>query len=204
MPPSVFIVADDREAGSGVVAALQREDEVEVTVQRLALGDYRVADRLLFERKTLLDLVASIRDGRFFRQAVRLAKASEAAALILEGTGRDLAASGMRREALQGALIHATLFLDLPLLRAKTPAETARLMCYAARQHRRLATGALLRPDRREEVLTGVRPAPARRPKGKRRMQLYLLQGLPGVGPKRAERLLNAFGSVEEIGRAHV
>jgi hypothetical protein len=31
-------------------------------------------------------------------------------------------------------------------------------------------------------VLSGVRPVPVRRPKGKRRAQLYLLQGLSGVG----------------------
>jgi Fanconi anemia group M protein len=28
---------------------------------------------------------------------------------------------------------------------------------------------------------------------------LYVLQGLPGVGPTRAERLLAAFGSVENV-----
>lgn len=190
MQTPISIVADDREAENGVLAALRHEEDVTVTVRRLALGDYRVADRLLFERKTLLDLMISIRDGRLFRQAARLARASEAAALILEGTARDLAESGMQRKAVQGALVHVTLFLGLPLLRSKTPAETARLMCYAARQRRRLAKGTL------------PRTTPGRRPRGKRRAQLYLLQGLPGVGPKRAERLLNALGSIEAVVQA--
>ena len=35
------------------------------------------------------------------------------------------------------------------------------------------------------------------RPKSKRRRQLFILQGLPGVGPERAERLLARFGRVE-------
>jgi len=36
------------------------------------------------------------------------------------------------------------------------------------------------------------------RPKNKRKRQLFILQGLPGVGPERAERLLARFGSVED------
>ncbi len=35
------------------------------------------------------------------------------------------------------------------------------------------------------------------RPKGRRKIQLFILQGLPGIGPERADRLLDRFGSVE-------
>jgi ERCC4-type nuclease len=30
-------------------------------------------------------------------------------------------------------------------------------------------------------------------------LQLYVLQGLPGIGPERAERLLTQFGGVEAV-----
>jgi ERCC4-type nuclease len=36
-------------------------------------------------------------------------------------------------------------------------------------------------------------------PKGKRRRQIYILQGLPGIGRERAIRLLDKFGSVEAV-----
>ncbi|MCG8379855.1 MAG: helix-hairpin-helix domain-containing protein [Proteobacteria bacterium] len=183
------VVVDDREVGSGAVAALRRVDEVDVVVQRLAVGDYAWDGRLLFERTRLIDLAASLKDGRLLRQACRLAAAPMRGVVILEGTTRDLAASGMRREAIQGALISITVMLGLPLLRAKDPEESARLMYYAARQRRTLG-GAAARE-------THPRPLPARRPKGKRRTQLYILQGVPGVGPRRARRLLERFGSVE-------
>lgn len=58
-------------------------------------------------------------------------------------------------------------------------------MVYAARQARAWSTGAL--------------PRRTRRPKGKRRAQLQMLQGLPGIGPGRAGRLLDTFGSVEAV-----
>ena len=183
----VHVVADDREDESGVPAALAERNGVTLTGDRLSVGDYLVDGWPRAERKTLPDLTRSIADGRLFRQASRLVSASQRAVVILEGTARDLADSDMRREAIQGALLTLTLKLDVSLLRAKTPDETARLLVYAARQLRRT-------PD--EAV---PRTAGGRRPSGKRKTQLYVLQGLPGVGPTRAERLLEAFGNVEEV-----
>jgi len=184
---SITVVADDREAGSGVPAALAEMDDVRLTVDRLSLGDYLVDDWLRIERKTLTDLAVSIADGRLFRQASRLVSASQRAVVILEGTASDLSDSDMHREAIQGALLTLTLKLDVSLLRAKTPDETARLLVYAARQMRRTQDGAVPRAS------GGTRPS------GKRKTQLYVLQGLPGVGPARAQRLLAAFGSVEAV-----
>ena len=45
-------------------------------------------------------------------------------------------------------------------------------------------------------------PRPGYRPKTKKGRQLYILQGLPGVGHERALRLLEKFGSVEGVMRA--
>jgi len=190
MEEETSVVVDDRELGSGVVEILNRRCGVRVQVERLPLGDYRIDDALLVERKTLRDLVASIKDGRLFRQGCRLAGASLWPALILEGTGRDLDSSGMRREAIQGALVTLSVFLGIPLLRSMNPEETASIMLLAARQHRRLTGGPL--------------PRRGRRPRGKYRVQARVLQGLPGVGPERARRLLDRFGSLEAVLTANV
>ncbi|MCP4699213.1 MAG: nuclease [Gammaproteobacteria bacterium] len=184
--------ADDRERGSGVIEEWQSRTDVIVTVERLPLGDYAVDNLLLFERKTLPDLAASIKDGRVFQQACRLAASSVRGVLILEGVSADLAKSGMRREAIQGTLIHITLFLGIPLLRAKNPQESAHLMLYAARQARAFT----------DQAAT-ARHFPGKRPRGKRKTQLHLLQGLPGIGPERARILLDAFGSVEAVFKAN-
>ena len=182
---TVHVRADHREIGSGTVVALRAMPDVTVSVVSLSLGDYEVDGRLLFERKALPDLVASIKDGRLFRQTQRLASCSTTSVVVLEGTSRDLAGSGMSREAIQGALITVTLVFGIPLLRSLSPEESARLMIYAAKQLRAIADGGL--------------PRKGTRPKGKRHTQLHILQGLPGVGPERARRLLEALDSAEAV-----
>ena len=184
MPP-IEIIADDREQKSNVIRHLQDIDGVSFHIRRLKLGDYQAANRIVFERKTLKDFSISIIDGRFFKQMTRLANTSLKGVLILEGTGKDLAETNMQREAIQGALITASLILGIPLLRSKDPGETARLMVYAARQVLAVAAGGLHRPGYR--------------PKSKPKRQLYILQGLPGIGPERARRLLKTFGGVEGV-----
>ncbi|MFQ5345780.1 MAG: ERCC4 domain-containing protein [Mariprofundus sp.] len=179
------IVVDDRETRCGIMDILDTIEPVSVTVARLTIGDYEVDGKLLFERKTLIDLATSIKDGRIFKQGRKLAQSDRRGIMILEGTSQDLAASGMRREAIQGALITLTVFLGIPLLRSRNLQETARLIVYTARQNQSIASGALHRH--------GVRPH------GKRKTQLHILQGLPGIGPERAAALLDQFGSVEAV-----
>ncbi len=181
----IRIVVDDREQRSGMVEILATTESVSVSINRLACGDYEVDDKLLFERKALTDLAVSIKDGRLFRQAYRLAQSHKRGIIILEGTGRDLASSHMRREAVQGALISLTVFLGIPLLRSRNLQESARLMLYTALQNRAVASSAL--------------PRHGMRPRGKRKTQLHILQSIPGVGPERACTLLDSFGSVEAV-----
>lgn len=184
------VTADDREMKSGVIEALRSMENVRVEVERLALGDYRVDDRVLFERKTVPDFAVSLVDGRLFEQACRLASSPYRAVMILEGTAGDFSGCGVRREAIQGAIITLTVMLDLPLLRSMDAAETARLIRYTGEQFERSAKGAV--------------PRPGYRPKGKRKRQLFVLQGLPGIGSKRAEKLLDAFGTIESVIKADV
>jgi ERCC4-type nuclease len=182
---TIKVVADDRERHSEVIPFLKAMTFVNLDVRRLSVGDYRVDNQLIFERKTLPDFSRSIADGRLFRQMKRLVNGDAKGVLILEGSGRDLPEVTVRREALQGALIFVSLTLGIPVLRAMNADETARLMCYAARQCR-----------------AAFKPAPSRRlpgPTNRRRCQLHVLQGLPGIGPEKAALLLEAFGSVESV-----
>lgn len=182
---SIPIIVDDREQQSPVVSALAEYEGVELSARRLTVGDYWVNQQLLFERKTLPDLMQSIIDGRLFRQAIRLASSDSSPILVLEGTHYDPEAPAVSREAVQGALISISLILGIPVLRSLSSQETAWLMLCADKQVRRIIEGGIHRPGYR--------------PKGRRKRQLFILQGLPGIGRDKAELLLEVFGSVEKV-----
>jgi ERCC4-type nuclease len=179
----INIVADDRERKSDVIKSLSGIENVDVCIRRLSIGDYQIGDRVIVERKTLKDYAISIIDGRLFKQMIRLASANPMGVLILEGTASDIVEIGMTREAMQGELITVSLILGIPVLRSKDTSETARLIVYIGRQLELIASGGVHRHGYR--------------PKNKRKRQLFILQGLPGIGPEKADRLLDSFGSVE-------
>jgi len=181
----VHIVADDRERKSDVIESLLKIENVEVDIRRLSLGDYQIDHRVIVERKTLNDFAISIIDGRLFKQILCLANSNFKGVLLIEGTAADTADIGMTREAMQGALVTVSLILGIPILRSKDPSETARLILYIGHQIESITKGGVQRHGYQ--------------PKGIRYRQLYILQGLPGVGRERADRLLDRFGSVEAV-----
>ena len=122
------VVADDREVCTDVVQHLRARPDCEVMIRRLPLGDYEIGGRMLLERKCWPDLVASIVDGRLFRQACRLAGSRLNTALLLEGSEDDVAECAMTREAIQGALISVSVILGIPVLRSRDAEESARII----------------------------------------------------------------------------
>lgn len=187
----VRIIADDRERSAGVIQALDAMEDVQLSIERLSLGDYVVENGLLVERKTVLDLGLSIRDGRLFEQAGRLSRAAAMRpCLIVEGAAEDFDRAAISRPALQGALITATLNFGLPILYSNEPAETARLLRIAARQLRRRQS----RGPERFCSKTG----------SDRRLRMLMLEAVPDVGPVRAAALVDGFGTIEAIATASV
>ena len=181
----IQITADDRESKSKVIDSLSEIENVAVRIRRLPLGDYRIGNRVIVERKTLKDFAISIVDGRLFRQMIALANSTSQGVLILEGTAADTVNLKMTRESMQGALINVSLILGIPVLRSKNISETANLIVYIGRQFEKMTRAGLQRHGYR--------------PKGYRKRQLFVLQGLPGIGPEKAGRLLDRFGSVEAV-----
>jgi len=179
----VQVVVDDRERSSGVVLELEKLSRVVVKIEHLSLGDYCIDGAVLIERKTAADFAQSLIDGRLFGQAVRMAASSMRPAYILEGSSAEWFGLGVSREALQGALVTLMLIFDVPVFRSSDPAESARLILYIGSQLVRL----------RDSEYVPYRQAKAKR---KKTRQLRVLQSLPGVGPDRAKRLLERFGTV--------
>jgi Fanconi anemia group M protein len=184
-PPGVDIVADSREGPSETFAVLRARPDVALTVATLRYGDYSIAGRLSFERKTAEDLGRSIIDGRLFRQMSALRRHAQRPVLLVEGLQPLSAPSGVPWHAVRGALVSVGVAFGVPILSADGPEESAEIMVTAARQLARTTSLAHVRPGYR--------------PKGWRRRALFILQGLPWVGPGRAAALLDAFGSVAAV-----
>lgn len=183
------IKVDHRESNENLLSTLRQEKNIHLEICRLSLGDYQVEDFLLVERKTIHDLYVSIVDGRWFRQAKQLSSHPIQPMLILEGTSTKFHSMGMKREAVQGALISLSLMFKIPLIRSRSPQETAKLILYAAKQIRSI----------------GSHPGPVRHfpfshhKKDKDKRQIHVLQGFPGIGPTRARLLLERYGSLKEV-----
>jgi DNA excision repair protein ERCC-4 len=179
---NVFI--DDREPGQ-FVKLFRDAGASSVNVERLKVGDFLVNQRWVFERKTINDLCVSLVDGRLFRQACNMLKFSAIPIFILQGGLKDALKSSVSRESLQGALITLSVFFNIPVLRALDSVEVVKLINYTVVQECRFNKGLVHR--------FGYRP------KRLKSQQLFLLQGLPGIGRQKAEKLLEVFGCVQAV-----
>jgi len=182
---SFIIRVDFRENDSIVEEILSREYAVRVIRGILKVGDYIINDDIVIERKTTLDFAKSIIDGRLFRQAGKMKELFDCSFFVVEGNNLYNTSINIHPHAVRGALVSIALVWQIPVFFSEDARETALLLWLIGNQ-RTLAYNEL--SYRR-----------GRRPKQLRRRQIYILQGLPHVGPKLAVRLLDRFGSVEAV-----
>jgi len=178
----VFLDVDRREAPSGVPDLL-RAQGARVRLATLKAGDYSIGRGCGIERKRGDDFARSLVDGRLFEQAGALRRCYARPILILEGLWPGHSSLGVPWPQLRGALVSLSAAFGIPVIPSSGLTETAEIILAAARQSLRPFTLGYVRP--------GYRPA------GWRKRALFILQGLPGVGPSRAAALLVAFGSIQ-------
>jgi DNA excision repair protein ERCC-4 len=120
-----------------------------------------------------------------FRQVSVLRNRIDRPILLVEGLQPASSPAGVPWHAVRGALVSVAAVFNVPILYSCGPEESAEIMVTAARQLRRARSTAYCRPGYR--------------PKGWRKRALFILQGLPNSGPRRAQALLAAFGSVRGV-----
>ena len=181
------VIVDTRETTSGIPEDLERKG---VYVQRktLDVGDY-VVGQCVIERKTARDFISSLYSGRLFEQAQRISSAYKKFMLIVEGDAQESLSEMKNPRAYWGALLALALDFDFKILFTSDQEQTADVLDLLARKTGRGKDG---------------RPLLLRKPRmgTTRDWQLLVLESLPGVGPKLAEKLLEAFGSVRNVFRA--
>ncbi|HEY2930736.1 MAG TPA: ERCC4 domain-containing protein [Acidobacteriota bacterium] len=185
--PRWKLQVDHRERGSRLVELLKDSDAFELQMCALKAGDYILNDRIVVERKTHTDFALSIIDGRLFHQAAELTRTRQPALILVEGP-KPAAMPRMHPHALKGAILSLAVAWRLPVVFSRDPNESCLMLNMLAEQSQAVSKPVLSRHGSRP-------PRPYAR-------QLFVLQGLPGVGPKLAKSLLSSFGSVEAAMRA--
>jgi Fanconi anemia group M protein len=177
------IIVDSRESRSDLANTL-RAAGAEVKVEELECGDYIVADGVALERKAASDFVISIENRRIFSQLGQMKVTYERPMLLIEG---DIFStrSTITEDALVGALSYITLLEGVPVVQTRNLAQTAKMLLALSRH----ATDGL-----------GYEIAlRAGKPKDRVGLAQFLVEGLPGVGPSSAKKLLRHFGSAAAV-----
>ena len=181
----IRIVADVREDASGIPRILDKKG-VYVETKTLDVGDYVVGEYIV-ERKTVRDFLASLYGGRMFEQAQRISQTYSNYLLIVEGDIQEVLADLRNPRVFWGTLLTLGLNFDFKVFFTLDRQQTADFLYVLGRKAHRKGTT--------------IRPLLVRKPRlaTMRDRQLSILESLPTIGPKLAERLLQSFSSVRHV-----
>jgi ERCC4-type nuclease len=178
-----MIVYDHRENASGIPNLIGLfDDSISLEEKSLVLGDFLIAERILIERKTALDAVASIKDGRLFEQVFRMLDSEYQPILILEGKR-----IGMTEESWDGMI--ATLSRKgISLIKSKDESQTARWLIALHNQELRSSSREL--PAVKLQVKATA---------SDEKLVVAMLTAIPGVSVKISRQLLQEFKTLDQL-----
>lgn len=179
MENGIIIYADVHEASSKIATILS--GKCSVVEKPLPVGDYQLSPRVAAERKTVHDFIASIMDGRLFRQLLDLKSEFEVPVLIIEGENL-FSSDGIHPNALRGALASVITDIGAYVIWTRNPGETAEMLYALAK-----------REQVKENSNVSVRGK--RRFRSENQQQEFLLAGLPKISTAKAKALLKHFGT---------
>jgi len=181
------IIVDFREAFS--IKLKLSELGSRVVEKFITPADYVLSENCAVERKTLKDFLRSIYDGRLFEQVERLAKAYEKPILIVEGYTLQGLEDVENPKIFWGALARVLAEWGVSVIFTPDERGTA-LFLYSLAEK--------LQKESERRVLAKRKP----RVYTLREKQLLILQGLPNIGPERAAKLLERFGTLRRVFQA--
>src|SRR3989344_887195 len=189
-PSHALVYADHREKNSGILDLLVDFDFLRVKQTQLPVGDFLVSEEVCIERKAAPDFLASIKNGRVFEQAQAMKDQFAKPLILIEGTTRELyELGGLHPNAVRGAISALATDYSVSAIFTADVSDTAAFIAVLAK---------------REQITNGknIRLQGNKRVFSLSKMQQFIVESLPGIGPKHAQNLLREFGSVERIFRA--
>src|SRR5262249_20614827 len=122
--------------------------------------------------------------GRLLPQVARLTHSQYRSVMLIEGPA-SANAPDVHPHSVEGALVSIAAMWRLPVLHSTDVDESCRLLRFLA--------------DQGGESCQTMLPRYDRKPKRLSTRRMFVLQGLPGIGPTLARRLLAHLGSVEGV-----
>ncbi|KAJ1988666.1 DNA repair protein RAD16 [Coemansia spiralis] len=193
------IVVDVREFWAPLPSLLHAAG-FEVVPRTLDIGDYILHDELAVERKSLPDLIGSLRSGRLYNQAEAMCRHYKFATLMVEfevntsfslqaigGIGADISVTSVNSKL-------TLLVLAFPRLRivwSSSPYETASIFAELKRDAQE--------PDADRAVARGQNDDSVERESIYNSSPIELLQSLPGVTQRNYQQLARKFKSIKEL-----
>ena len=181
--PKEIILIDYREKNSLVASYLIKQG-FEINFRELKIGDYIVKNTVI-ERKTVSDFISSMINKRLLRQIEEL-KQYENKLLIIEGISEQEIYkdenSGINANAIRGFLLSIVLKHKIPLIFTKNSEDTARFI------------GVLSKKKEKEINLNAKK-----KNLNKKEQLQFIIESFPGIGPKKSRKLLEKFGTIQNI-----
>ncbi|MEM4680344.1 MAG: helicase-related protein [Nanopusillaceae archaeon] len=173
------IVADYKEKDSGVLQILSERDLL-IKLENLEIGDYIIGNYII-ERKTILDFISSIADGRLNDQLSKLKDKNSI--LILEGDEEDFyIAPEISSNYIKSLILKIILEYKIPILRTKNFIETSNYLYILAKNINKFPSI----PEFTKEY-------------DENKIRENILKQIPGIGDQLAKKLLERFKSIKNI-----
>mgnify|MGYP001325178767 CR=1 FL=1 len=181
----IKIFVDYREKGSGVIKELI-DNDVNISLDKLNIGDFILSSRVCVEYKKSDDFVNSIVDGRLLLQLKELKRNFEIPIIIIEGDQDIYSVRNINPNAIRGMLATISISYGIPILYTKNYKDTAALLKMIAKREQN--------QTKKEFSLHGDK-----KPMTIKEQQEYLISALPGIGATLAKPLLTKFKTIKNI-----
>lgn len=185
MPTLTMDIREQKEAIDGFKAFVpQHFPDWTLDVRQIEVGDFAVGNSLGLEHKAPQDFLSSLASGRLFAQAQELGEAYERAFIVVDGNQPEMLWSGWNRigpKATRAAIASLACHFGVPVLFAGP--QRSDYMYF------------VLTLAEKSQGDSSFHYSPLRRKASSEEQGAHLLGGLPGIGRKRAQAIIAAYGS---------
>ncbi|MFW9997653.1 MAG: ERCC4 domain-containing protein, partial [Candidatus Odinarchaeota archaeon] len=184
-PGQTVIYVDTRESES-IIPRILRKEGATIIPKVLVAGDYQVSQRCIIERKTTIDFVDSLIDGRLFQQAAAKLVNFDKVVMIVEGEW-SYVKKQVKEASIHGALSTILLDFRIPVLMSHNAVETAKyILSFAKREQReRKKVDPMYIIDQGDFLIPDI--------------QKMLLATIPGINRRKAESILRETKTLREV-----